>query len=49
MQDGALILAGAAASVSVGVKVGLILLEVFEGGMGIHFKDHDHEGAHEVS
>ena len=48
MQDGALILAGAAASVSVGVKVGLILLEVLEGGMGIHFKDHDHEGAHEV-
>ena len=48
MQDGALVLARAPTRVPVRVQVGLVRLKEFEGGVGVHFEDDDHEGAHEV-
>ena len=48
MQDGALVLARAPTRIPIRVQVGLVLLEQFEGRVGVHFQDDDHEGAHEV-
>ena len=48
MLDGALVLAGAAARISVVVQVGLIVLEELEGLSSVHLQDHDHEGTHQV-
>ena len=48
MQDGALVLARATTRISVRMQVGLVLLEQFEGRVGVHFEDDDHEGAHKV-
>lgn len=48
MQDGALVLARAPTRIPVRVQVGLVRLKEFEGRVGVHFEDDDHEGAHEV-
>lgn len=48
VQDGAFVLAGATAGISVRVQVGLVLLEMSEGLMGVHLENHNHKGAHQV-
>ena len=48
MKNGALVLAGATAGISVGVKVGVVLLEKLEGWLGVHLEDDHLEGAHQI-
>lgn len=48
MQNSAFVLTRAATGISVGVQIGLVLLEDSERLVGVHLEDDDHEGAHQV-
>ena len=46
VEDGAVIVAVSLAGISVGTKITMVDLELFEGLLCVHLQDDDHESAH---